>query len=411
MHEAFYGLSLCLFKLNKFIEALHNVEHAISLSKEQHKHYKYLRAICCKYLGRFEEAEEIYIELFPFKKGKCKVNCKLLNKYYIAGDGWKVDKLHEIITILEDTPFFNRFNASELEQIIKMMKVKDFSENNLMFLNKEEVTVILQGHIMLYSRALDLNEVQIITKYQVGDIIGHCLSDNGISRNPEYWLYAKTECELCIFEMRDFEVVWHMQMFPTMVKKMNRIKEFGLFKDITPQTLCLIIYELKKRREVDEGVRVCRMLNRSIFKTETVKGNQIKTSNTSLQDIASVYNTSNTFLQKINRKLQEECDGLYLILEGKCQVRNVKHVVDTLQVKDYFGASEFFEEIGYSYFGDIITREKCTFAFISKEDMKRIPEYDKAIIRDNNLKNKSRITKLLFQCTAIYGGNPYEIKY
>jgi len=212
-------------------------------------------------------------------------------------------------------------------------------------------------------------------------------------------------------------------------KKLDGLMKLHLFKNITDQSLYLIWYELAKERCASKGDKVCLMsksssfnIKRKQFKVDLKdilkkKVNDIPTltqrTNEGIEELVRVYDTSKELSEKINNDLLKETEGLYIIMSGKCEIRNPNnnYLVDTIQPNDFFGECDFFEAIGYNYFGDIIAIEDCTFLYISKDKLKLIPEYDKQVIRKNSMKNKNRIQDLVFQSTKVYGGNPYLIKY
>ena len=89
------------------------------------------------------------------------------------------------------------------------MKIRIYPMNTLLFLDDNEVAVILQGKITIYSHILDLDNPKIIAEYGQGGIIGHSDTDKGMCRHPEYWVYTKTSLELCIFTKENFDVsIW-----------------------------------------------------------------------------------------------------------------------------------------------------------------------------------------------------------
>jgi len=210
MSEAFYGVALCLFKTGKYKEALVSLDHVITSHKQpikNFKYYKYLKATCYKELGDYKKAEKYYIELCTtHKESNNKINYLLYNKSYVSNDGWKTDKQEYTINILANNEFFKRFNNSDLEHIVKLMNIHTHPSNTLLFLNISTVAVILQGKVSIYSHILDLEKPEVIAEYGPGSVIGNAVTDNGISRHAEYWVYANETLELCVFGVEEFNV-------------------------------------------------------------------------------------------------------------------------------------------------------------------------------------------------------------
>eukprot|EP00826_Nyctotherus_ovalis_P046412 TRINITY_DN5240_c0_g2_i1.p1 TRINITY_DN5240_c0_g2~~TRINITY_DN5240_c0_g2_i1.p1 ORF type:complete len:232 (+),score=25.77 TRINITY_DN5240_c0_g2_i1:455-1150(+) len=213
MNEAFYGIALCSFKLERFQDALQYIDHTIAASKQpikNFKYYKYLKAACLKQLGNYTEAENYYTELCRHSTPshtKVPLAYLLFNTCYVPKDGWKIDNKQTAIGILENSEFFKRFNSSDLEHIMKLMKVLIHPSNTLLFLDESTVAVILQGKVSIYSHIKDLDNPDVIAEYGPGSIIGNSSTDNGVSRYAEYWVYANTELELCIFLKENFNVM------------------------------------------------------------------------------------------------------------------------------------------------------------------------------------------------------------
>jgi len=206
----------------------------------------------------------------------------------------------------------------------------------------------------------------------------------------------------------------------------NVLMKCHLFKSITEQTLYQIVYDLAKPKTIGGGQLVHRMLKRSIFgegekklseytrsyTKKTIEHNLIS-NNDCNKDLADVYFTSKVFHQRIGDAYINESEGLYIVISGKCEIKHPKdsYVVGIIQANDFFGESDFFKEMGYNYFGNIYTVKECKFLYLSHENLERIVEYDKKVLRVNAKKNMPRLTKMIFQCAELYGGNPYEIKY
>jgi len=216
-------MALCSFKLENFETALKDIELAIQSKAEEKskfKHYTYLRALCYKQLEKFGEAEKYYNEVHSTNISPIKAipQTGILLKYYKNNDGWLTDSKKQILSILYNQPFFKRFNISQLEQILKMMRIKIYPANNLLFIPKNEVYVILQGNAVLFSYQQDLITPVIVANYRAGSILGDN-SDNGMSKHPENWIKSVSDLEICIFNKDSFEVFfrWYYNLKVYMV--------------------------------------------------------------------------------------------------------------------------------------------------------------------------------------------------
>ena len=210
MSEAYYGIALCSLRLKNYEQTLKAIDKALLLEKDNNKKirsFKYLKAIYYKQIGKFEESTSIYFALFKrFPQHINHPNYLLYEKCYVPEDGWKIDKKREIYSKLEHISFFKRFTRTDIEQIFKLMKIKIQSNNILLFPKEDEVIVILQGKISIYSHEKDLENPEIIADYGPGSIISNLDIDNGVCKESENWIISETNLELCIFTKEKFNV-------------------------------------------------------------------------------------------------------------------------------------------------------------------------------------------------------------
>eukprot|EP00826_Nyctotherus_ovalis_P008642 TRINITY_DN12243_c0_g1_i6.p1 TRINITY_DN12243_c0_g1~~TRINITY_DN12243_c0_g1_i6.p1 ORF type:complete len:221 (+),score=59.10 TRINITY_DN12243_c0_g1_i6:313-975(+) len=220
-----------------------------------------------------------------------------------------------------------------------------------------------------------------------------------------------------------------MQKTAEAVKAVRRLEKLFLFRGVTEQSLYLVARELAKEVCVSRERKVYTMLKWSSFNVKkkqfkvdlknvlrNKKQNALLTTekiNEGMNELLGIYDASRRLSQKINDDLLAETEGLYILLSGKCEIRNPNdnYLVDTITPCDFFGECDFFESIGYNYFGDIITVEDCRFLYVGKDRLRAVPEYDRKVMQRNSARHRGRVEKMIFQCAKVYGGNPYEIKY
>jgi len=90
---------------------------------------------------------------------------------------------------------------------MKLMKMYIQKVNNLLFLDEEEVAIVLQGKVTIYSYKTDPHDPKVIASYGPGSVIGDSSIDNGTYRYPEHWSHIEDPVELCIFTRSDFKVL------------------------------------------------------------------------------------------------------------------------------------------------------------------------------------------------------------
>ena len=201
----------------------------------------------------------------------------------------------------------------------------------------------------------------------------------------------------------------------------EELEKSFLFKGITEQSLYLIAHELAKIIKIKKETIVYNMLKRSAFNDrkkrfkqelrEAIKRNKKKMQTIDDEkfeennDLKNVYKLSKECTQRINNDLLDTSEGLYVIMKGKCEVRNPcdNTTIGTIQKRDFFGESDFFQAMGYNYFGNIITAEDCEFIYIEHKNLNLISIYDRDLMIQNSTKNKQKMSKMVFQCAEIYG--------
>jgi len=134
---------------------------------------------------------------------------------------------------------------------------------------------------------------------------------------------------------------------------------------------------------------------------------QRKTSVIMQKVMLKVKGRSNTMkLVDLTNASEDENNGIYIIREGKCFVKNPtdNYTLITLIAGDVFGENEILRIKGYNYFGDIYTENETHFWQIPKKVIERIPEYDLDRMKKNCQENNERIINLLNKCQDRYGG-------
>lgn len=214
------------------------------------------------------------------------------------------------------------------------------------------------------------------------------------------------------------------------------LKFSHIFRDLSEQTIFLIAHELVEEYKYSPGITVMPQSLRSIIIPNSKDRFKFDISNLAPPELPSrqKYKKRLSLIRRptsldfsLNRgasiirkspkgddhQEKKEHEGIYIIKDGKCQIRNLqdKHALTTLITGDFFGESEFLEVIGFTYFGDIITVSDVDFWFIPASKMQRIPEYDQIKMKSNCVRENERIARLIHQCSIRYGINSYDMKY
>lgn len=64
-------------------------------------------------------------------------NSQLISQYYIQNDGWKTDKIDEIVHSVKDRSFFCRFSKQHIKHFMKFMRCKRFKKDEVIFVESE----------------------------------------------------------------------------------------------------------------------------------------------------------------------------------------------------------------------------------------------------------------------------------
>jgi hypothetical protein len=79
-----------------------------------------------------------------------------LREYYTLKDGFMHDRVDNIIRDLQRVRFFNRFDRETLYQMIKKCDLRIISRNNLLFLEKNEAAIVINGFFHLFTHKEDV---------------------------------------------------------------------------------------------------------------------------------------------------------------------------------------------------------------------------------------------------------------
>ena len=161
---------MCLFKIEKYSDALESINRAIETLEQIEDNFAYIwvRGLWYKELDMFELATKDYLYLKSFESPKTLekwydenftnkatldiiVNNKssphvLLTKdFYVEGDGWKHDKLDKASKLINRIPFFKRLTAIHIKAYLWYFEVKTFQANKPIYVPKDMAWVVIGG--------------------------------------------------------------------------------------------------------------------------------------------------------------------------------------------------------------------------------------------------------------------------
>lgn len=71
-------------------------------------------------------------------------------------EGWRVDKLDDVVNNLQRIRFFNRFDKATLMQMMKKTDLRIIMKNQLLFLEQEHCAIVTNGNLFLFSHKKDV---------------------------------------------------------------------------------------------------------------------------------------------------------------------------------------------------------------------------------------------------------------
>lgn len=129
-------------------------------------------------------------------------------KYYDAFEGWKNDKIPQVINLLSKLRFFNRFPDETLNLMIKQVTLKTLKKGHVLYLNKNEAVIVLTGKIHMMSYQKDLLCPHVSRLYHPGDIIGLPAIDSGWSTAEHSWPFTMEDCDLFYISTAYLSFLW-----------------------------------------------------------------------------------------------------------------------------------------------------------------------------------------------------------
>ena len=134
--------------------------------------------------------------------------------------------MDHLIRDLQRIRFFNRFDRETLYEMVKMCDLRVVQQNNILFLEKDECAIIVNGGLHLFTHKDNVQTPSLQAVYTSGDIIGDPQIDNGWSRDTHSWLIAYHECDFIVLKLTYISYLWD---------KMKQKTKLTTFPPATPQ--------------------------------------------------------------------------------------------------------------------------------------------------------------------------------
>lgn len=88
-------------------------------------------------MGLVDPQRRYYVDLWP---------------YYGASEGWKHDRVPEVLNLLSKIRFFNRFSEEHLMLLLRRVTLKKLPKRQALYLQDGECAIVVAGklHMMSY---------------------------------------------------------------------------------------------------------------------------------------------------------------------------------------------------------------------------------------------------------------------
>lgn len=68
-------------------------------------------------------------------------------KYHVKHEGWKIDRLPEVVCLLKKVPFFDRFDEDTLYILLGKVSFRKIKKQGVLFLQQDEAAIVVQGQL------------------------------------------------------------------------------------------------------------------------------------------------------------------------------------------------------------------------------------------------------------------------
>ena len=157
-----------------------------------------------------------------------------LREYYTWREGWSHDRVPDIIKDLQLIRFFNRFDRETLYQMMKKTDLRVIKRHNLLFLEKDQSAIVINGNLNLFSHKNDVATPILQAIFTPGDIIGNSDIDGGWSMDTHSWIIAYQDCDILILNTEYVNYMWDkMKSSSELSYIASKIKENVCFRNLT----------------------------------------------------------------------------------------------------------------------------------------------------------------------------------
>ena len=99
-----------------------------------------------------------------------------------------------------------------IKNMLAKVILKRIDKQKCLFLYGEQVAVVVAGSMQIVSHETSISEPTVMALVDPGDIIGLAQIDNGVSVDPNCWIYACEQCDVFILSKDHLRYMWDQML-------------------------------------------------------------------------------------------------------------------------------------------------------------------------------------------------------
>lgn len=276
------------------LEAGEESEYVKNMRKnfDKYHYFWYLRALCYRMLGNFEDAKRDYrnimsafqnqegrriasriiaMIIMPLELNRKKVlrlveqfhgiidkyeidrDRKLLPKYDAALKDKQRDK-QKLAELLQTLSFFKRFSMQRIREMADEMTQKVVEKDRPLFFKPHEVYIIVSGSILMQNHRQQSDLPLTYAKFTNGAIMNFLQEKSPIFYSIETWFLAQVETEVVVFDKAYFQKIWDQDIMTEEVKlKSSLARCYRVFEKMSELAVIALVSEFVQTRTFKKG--------------------------------------------------------------------------------------------------------------------------------------------------------------
>jgi len=141
--------------------------------------------------------------------------------------------------------------------LLEKCSFRRVDERGILFLQPEEVAIVVSGRLFLYSHSEDVASPCISAILNAGDIIGFDEIDNGLSNDEHSWISAPHQADIFVLSKEYLKYLWDkMKKFDNSVL-VDLFQSSPSMRKMSEQSLWKLSQDLVQIKEFAPGEIIC----------------------------------------------------------------------------------------------------------------------------------------------------------